>query len=51
MHLVASVCPFVCVSVSLHVCLSELSGLRCLCVSNQGAFMDNNMDAVDRLLI
>ncbi len=48
MHLVASVCPYVCLSV--FFALSQLNRV-CLCVCNQGAHTGNSTDAVDRLLI
>ncbi len=43
MHLAASICPSVCVSIPVQ-------GV-CLCVCNQWAYTDNSTDAVDQLLI
>ncbi len=46
---------FVCQSVRLSVCLAHCLtynlGCQCLCVCNQGDFVDNFADAVDWLLI
>ncbi len=49
MHLVASVCPYVCLS-DCNALLLEPLGV-CLCVSNQWAYADSCAEAVDRLLI